>query len=1496
MRFGKPSVIGWPDAGGVLMAAFRKHHVKRRRCAPRWRRLTVEQFEPRMLLSGTPQVISQIDADRAGIEVADDGFISTLGAVQIINLVNPVGNTVENGEGEAGSVGVGVPDTMGAVGPNAIVEMLNTTYAVYDKSSRQCVSPAEVSLTRFWNTALATNGAGSEVQQLSVSGAPTDGDFTIAYGQLPSHRVAWDADANRLLTDLQEKLDTLFGAGNATSSAVGANQFDIHFGGQLVGIDLAPLAVSSHLNGGSVAQRTIANGAGNEVQRLKFQGTIQGGEFTLATAGTSPQAVTWNADPNALRVSLQEKLDAMYGIGNVGVLNSANNQFDIIFSGQLAGTNVAPLIVKSALIGTNTAFTGLVSAGDGDEVQRLTFSGPQPDSFIVLQYSGAVSSQIVWDADPALLAARIQEALVAMFGTGNVSVIIAGNNQFDITFRGAMSHVNLSELTAFPRTFNASADVTTIRDGAGNEWQRFYVGFMGSSPFTLSLTLPEGTVITTAPIVLGATEEVTRATIESALTEPSILGPGQVKIIDAGYGWFEAFFGGALSEINVPDLVVTNTVTGKVDSAYTLGNGDGDEVNRLLFSGTINDGSTFRLSLGPLLSASFDYSNTPSQLLMNIQDALDRMLGQGTAVASSSGARQFDIQFGGLLGHVDLPDMTATSNLTGTSPLVQLFTTIHGGGGAVERLSFLSTVNGGSVTVNFPGSGSRTIEFSLDPAALLENVQTVLDSIYGISGTNPVLHNAQAILVFPPQDEYHAAQIDVLFRNQLDRTPVPPWTIVENRLTVSGAVATSTVTDPVPLTSWATDPRVLFDPSSGRWFASALGHDRDRPLRRENVLLAVSNSSDPRDGWKGFAIDPDPNDLQDPDFPQLGVDAEGVYVVVSLLNNQGDNVAPSNSATIISVPKSDLVAVHPTLERMTVLPFLDQLAGALVRSQPVVDMRPADGREPVLSRAERVDILNSAGPGAASIDPAGSIPVQGPFRELELELIGDFVGGSFTLGYSSLPTQTIAWNADMGTLRTAIQAAVDALLGDGNAAVLQVPFPELPNGVHAYLFHIVLSEGLNAAVPTTLKLTSDLIGGYAQLTQGRADRENELQRLSLLGAVVGDSFTLQFPNRVPQIVAWDASPAILRTNLQSAINVLLGAGNAAVLPRAENQFDITFGGQLYHTDVPLIVVDAAETHNAELQIRIATIIDGVDDSQALQKAPQPGTTDLLAIGNSHLYSHVVRQGDSFWMTYAVNVLGRAGIRWVEIDAATTRVKQAGNIGDPELSLFVPSLAVNPDGDVVIGFSGSSSKQYPSAYYVVGHTVEGQTTFGKPRLLQAGSGSFNVRWGDYSATMLDPYDPLLFWTFQEYTVTKNQWGIKIGTIRTDSPNDTDFVMQHNLERPLDVTGDGQVVANDALVIINSLNAFGSVLVPPDSLGGPYFDVDGDGIVAPNDALSVINYINAYGADGAEEPGTSRIQHVIGEGEGKLIETGRGLSFDELVTLLGIDLALQGRRRR
>ncbi|MFQ5731590.1 MAG: beta strand repeat-containing protein, partial [Planctomycetaceae bacterium] len=175
---------------------------------------------------------------------------------------------------------------------------------------------------------------------------------------------------------------------------------------------------------------------------------------------------------------------------------------------------------------------------------------------------------------------------------------------------------------------------------------------------------------------------------------------------------------------------------------------------------------------------------------------------------------------------------------------------------------------------------------------------------------------------------------------------------------------------------------------------------------------------------------------------------------------------------------------------------------------------------------------------------------------------------------------------------------------------------------------------------------------------------------------------------------------------------------------------------------------------------------------ASPNARQPGPNDNIDTDGDRISGNIVKVGNSFWAAHSVaGPGGTSAIRWYQIDATTNTLVQSGTISDPNLDFYYPSIAVNPTGDVVIGFSGSSDTQFISTYAASGSTSGGTTTFGAPKLLKQGSASYvnldgigRNRWGDYSATVVDPTRSNEFWTFQLFASATNTWATQITQLR------------------------------------------------------------------------------------------------------------------------------------
>ena len=114
-----------------------------------------------------------------------------------------------------------------------------------------------------------------------------------------------------------------------------------------------------------------------------------------------------------------------------------------------------------------------------------------------------------------------------------------------------------------------------------------------------------------------------------------------------------------------------------------------------------------------------------------------------------------------------------------------------------------------------------------------------------------------------------------------------------------------------------TDPRIIYDPVSDRWFASMVDFDAnaasDPSLESNDFLLAVSLTSDPTGAWKGFLFQSDPDNGLFADFPTLGVDSNAVYLSGDFYYGEDNPLG----AGLVSFPKADLLAAAPTITNRT---------------------------------------------------------------------------------------------------------------------------------------------------------------------------------------------------------------------------------------------------------------------------------------------------------------------------------------------------------------------------------------------------------------------------------------------------------------------------------------------------------------------------------------------------------------------------------------------------
>ena len=181
----------------------------------------------------------------------------------------------------------------------------------------------------------------------------------------------------------------------------------------------------------------------------------------------------------------------------------------------------------------------------------------------------------------------------------------------------------------------------------------------------------------------------------------------------------------------------------------------------------------------------------------------------------------------------------------------------------------------------------------------------------------------------------------------------------------------------------------------------------------------------------------------------------------------------------------------------------------------------------------------------------------------------------------------------------------------------------------------------------------------------------------------------------------------------------------------------------------------------------------------LPDAPQRGDSRMIYTADTRL-QNVVRRNGSLWSTHHLAVNWKVEVAWYRINPDTGETAQ-GRISDPTRWYYYPSIGVNKDNVAAIGFSGSSGTEYAGAFYTI---VRSGSEGAEPvALLKAGEAPYfkilgagtQNRWGDFSATVVDPSDDTTFWTLQEYAQTpdpvsgESRWGTWWGKFSPSGPS-------------------------------------------------------------------------------------------------------------------------------
>jgi hypothetical protein len=241
-----------------------------------------------------------------------------------------------------------------------------------------------------------------------------------------------------------------------------------------------------------------------------------------------------------------------------------------------------------------------------------------------------------------------------------------------------------------------------------------------------------------------------------------------------------------------------------------------------------------------------------------------------------------------------------------------------------------------------------------------------------------------------------------------------------------------------------------------------------------------------------------------------------------------------------------------------------------------------------------------------------------------------------------------------------------------------------------------------------------------------------------------------------------------------------------------------------------------------------------------------GDVDAL---DDRLFAAAIRNG-RLWTAHNIGVDNsgaasasptRDGARWYEVQNlnSSPSVRQSGTLYDntspndtSQRTYWIPTITVSGQGHSVLGCSIAGANEHINAF------VTGRLANDPLGTLRAGPGGVSLagytssstaynppgdtpgfkqgprRWGDYSATSVDPNDDMTMWTIQEYCNGTNTYGVRIAQLKAPPPAvpsspSPSSVPQNISSTPVTIVGD------------LSSNADAGFFDPGPDTGGPGF---------------------------------------------------------------------------
>jgi len=282
---------------------------------------------------------------------------------------------------------------------------------------------------------------------------------------------------------------------------------------------------------------------------------------------------------------------------------------------------------------------------------------------------------------------------------------------------------------------------------------------------------------------------------------------------------------------------------------------------------------------------------------------------------------------------------------------------------------------------------------------------------------------------------------------------------------------------------------------------------------------------------------------------------------------------------------------------------------------------------------------------------------------------------------------------------------------------------------------------------------------------------------------------------VANAIAFTITPATLGDAL-SLVPATSRTGSAP--PAGEDEFilavDLTENVMLTQVKGWLFHVDFVTPANSRLGVGANHAPNALITVNGFRNAPgalvpQPGTVQKLSTLGDRIMTPVVYQNrsgtESLWAAQTVFLTsdGPTGIRWYQFVVtggnfpATPVQQQDWSNGNDGLWRWMPSTAVDANGNMAIGYSVSSPSIFPGIRYAGRRATDPLNDLSQGEAIMTNGGGSQTlavgRWGDYTMTTIDPSDGLSFWHTNEYypATSPNAWFTRVGKFQFGNPRST-----------------------------------------------------------------------------------------------------------------------------